>query len=192
MEIAVTESRKSHGAIPRGPVILLPRAPAVIRSNSASAVKDNRVVYLCSPKGEIELAPDGRLTQDQLNRIGYKKWRRCEAVGSREIEKLSLILARQEFERKRAMKVEQHLREKFFLDQMKVRCRLRMAQGYSKNDAEMNKKILQRAERQENQMYAAIVSEFDPSARTTALEIEVRPQSTSKLAAVGQKRAGVA
>ena len=37
-----------------------------------------------------------------------------------------------------------------------------------------------------------VASEFDPGTRTTALEMEVRPQSTSVLAHVGEKRQGVA
>lgn len=167
-------------------------APFIINRNSASATSDRTVVYLCSPKGEIELAPDGRLTQTQLDKIGYKSWRRCEATGVREIERLSIILARQEFERKKKMKVEQHMREKFELDQLKVRCQLRIAQGYSKNDEELNSRILKRANQAEENLYKVIASEFDPACRTTALAIEVREQSTSPLAHVGQKTTGIA
>lgn len=164
----------------------------IISRNSANATSDRTVVYLCSPKGEIELAPDGRLTRAQLDKIGYKSWRRCEATGVREIERLSIILSRQEFERKKQMKVEQHLREKFELDQLKVRCKLRMAQGYSRDDEELNSRILQRANRAEEGLYRVIASEFNPGQRTTALEIEVREQSTSPLAHVGQKATGIA
>ena len=160
--------------------------------NSSTTMKDNLVVYLCSPKGEIELAPDGRLTRKQLDKIGYKGWKRCEAVGAKEIEKVSLILSRQMFEKKKQMKVQQHLREKFALDQLQIRCKLRQAQGYSKNDIEMNAKILQRAQRSEDMLYAAIASEFDPATRTTSLEMEARVQSTSPLAHVGQKVTGIA
>lgn len=167
------------------------QAPAVISRNSASSVKDNVVVYLCSPKGEIELAPDGRLTSAQLDKIGYRKWRRCEAIGAREIEKVSLILSRQLFEQKKQMKVQQHLREKFQLDQLKIRCQLRLAQGYSKNDQEMNKRILDRAKKSEDTLYRIIASEFDPARRTSGLEMEARTQSTSKVAHIGQKRAGI-
>ena len=166
-------------------------AIGVISRNSGTATKDNVVVYCVSPKGEIELAPDGRLTQKQLDAIGYKGWHRFEATGPKEIEALSLRLSRQLFEQKKKMKVQQHLREKFFIDQLKVRCKLRKAQGYSKNDAEMNDKILQRAERTENTLYAIIAEEFNPGSRNTALEIELRERSTSPLANVGRKREGI-
>ena len=159
--------------------------------NSASAAKDNVVVYLCSPKGEIELAPDNRLTQVQLEKIGYKHWKRCEATGAREIEKLSLILSRQLFEQKKKLKVQQHLREKIALDQLVIRCRLRLAQQYSPKDVEVNERILKRAKKNEDDLMRLVCSEFDPAGRNTALAIEVSPQSTSPLAHVGQKATGI-
>lgn len=169
----------------------MPRGPAVISRNSASSTTDNVVVYCVSPKGEIELAPDNRLTRKQLDKIGYKHWKRCEAIGAREIEKVSLILSRQLFEQKKKMKVQQHLREHFFLEQLKIRCKLRAAQGYSKNDAELNRKILAKAENSENMLYRVIASEFDPATRTSGLQMEVKSASTSPLANVGQKKVGI-
>jgi len=122
----------------------------------------------------------------------YRHWRRCEAVGPKEIEKVSVIISRQLWEKKKQMKVQQRIREKFELDQLAVRAKLRIAQGFSKNDEEMNRRILQRAEENEANLMKLIVSEFDPTTRTTALDMEVRPQSTSRLAMVGQKAQGVA
>lgn len=169
------------------------RAPSIMKLNSSSTTKDSVVVYWASPKGEIQLAADTRITEAQLRRMPeYKHWRRCEAKGAREIEKISLILSRQLFEQKKQMKVEQHLREKFALDQLQIRCKLRLAQGFSKNDAELNKKILERARKSEDALYRVIVSEFDPAMRTTSLAIEARAQSTSPLAHVGNKRVGLA
>ena len=170
----------------------MPRGPRVISRNSASAAKDNSVVYCVSPAGEIELAPDNRLTQTQLDKIGYKHWRRCEATGAREIEKLSIILARQMFEQKKKMKVQQHLREKVELDQLVIRCKLRLAQGYSKADVEINERILKRARKNEEDLMKLVCSEFDPAGRTTALAVELKPQSTSPLAHVGEKKQGIA
>ena len=105
---------------------------------------------------------------------------------------MSLIISRQLWEKKKQMKVQQHIREKFELDQLAVRAKLRIAQGFSKNDEEMNRSILQRAEANEANLMKLIVSEFDPTTRTTALDMEVRSQSTSRLAMVGQKATGVA
>ena len=170
----------------------MPRRSATLVRNSASTARDNVVVYVVSPKGEIELSPDNRLTQKQLDNIGYKHWRRCEATGAREIEKISLILSRQLFEQRKKLKVQQHLREKVELDQLVIRCRLRLAQAYSPKDVEMNERILKRAKKNEDDLMRLVCSEFDPAMRNTALDIEVRPQSTSPLAHVAQKRQGIA
>ena len=165
--------------------------PVISIRNSAQATSDNVVVYCVSPKGEIELAPDNRLTQTQLDKIGYKHWRRCEATGAREIERVSLILSRQLWEQKKKLKVQQHLREKAALDQLVARCRIRRAQGYSKKDVEVNERILRRAQKNEDDLMRLIASEFTPEIRTSALEMEVRPSSTSPLAHVGQKPQGL-
>ena len=167
-------------------------SPHLVR-NSSSLAKDNVFVYWCSPKGEIEPAPDSRISEEQMRRMkGYEHWRRCEAVGVREIEKISLILSRQLFEKKKSMKVQQHLREKAELDQLVVRCRLRLAQQYSPKDVEVNERILKRARKNEDDLMRLVASEFDPALRNTALQMEVREQSTSPLAHVGAKRQGIA
>lgn len=141
----------------------------------------------------MQPAPDSRITEGQLQRWPeYRHWRRCEAVGPKEIEKVSVIISRQLWEKKRQMKVEQHMREKFELDQLAVRAKLRIAQGYSKNDEELNRRILKRAEQNEASLMKLICAEFDPTMRTTALDMEVRSQSTSRMAMIGQKAQGVA
>ena len=161
--------------------------------NSSTTTKDNVFVYWVSPKGEMQPAADTRISEGQLQRWPeYRNWRRCEAVGPKEIEKVSIIISRQLWEKKKQMKVQQHIREKFELDQLAVRAKLRIAQGFSKNDEEMNLRILKRAEANEASLMKLICSDFDPTMRTTALEMEVRPQSTSRLAMVGQKATGVA
>jgi hypothetical protein len=156
-------------------------------------VKDSTFVYWVSPSGEIQPAADSRITEGQLQRWPeYRNWRRCEAVGAKEIEKVSIIISRQLWEKKKQLKVQQHLREKDALDQLAVRCKLRIAQGYSKDDLEMNQRLLKRTQANEDVLMRAIVSEFDPTIRTTALDMEVRSASTSKLAHVGGKHEGVA
>jgi hypothetical protein len=155
-------------------------------------VSDKTFVYWVSPKGEIQPAADSRITEMQLQRWPeYRHWRRFEAVGPKEIEKVSLIISRQMFEKKKNMKVQQHLREKWELDQLAIRAKLRIAQGYSKNDVELNAKILKRAQQAEDSLMRVICSDFDPVTRTTALDMEVREKSTSVLAEVGQKVTGV-
>ena len=150
-------------------------------------------MYWVSPKGEIQPAADTRITESQLQRWPeYRHWRRCEANGPKEIEKISIIISRQLWEKKKAMKVQQHLREKDALDQLAVRCKLRIAQGYSKDDLELNQRLLKRTQANEDVLMRAICSEFDPTMRTTALDMEVRSASTSRLAHVGGKHEGVA
>ena len=149
-------------------------------------------MYWVSPKGEIQPAADTRISQAQLQRWPeYKHWRRVEAVGAKEIEKVSLIIARQMWEKKKEMKVQQHMREKAALDQLMIRCRLRLAQGYSKNDEEMNKRILMKAAKNEEKLMRLIASEFDPAHRSTYLDMEMHEQSTSRTAMIAQKRQGV-
>lgn len=172
--------------------VLVRNAPGIVRSSATNA-KDNILVYWVSPKGEIQPAADTRITEAQLQRWPeYRHWRRCEAVGAKEIEKISLIIARQHWERKKLEKVQQHLREMDELKQLQIRAKLRKAQGYSKNDVEMNLRILKRAENTENNFLAAIGSQFNPGARTTALAIEIAPKSTSPVAGLAQKIEGIA
>ena len=168
------------------------RTPGIVRS-SANNAKDNVLVYWVSPKGEIQPAADTRITESQLQSWPeYRHWRRCEAVGAKEIEKISLIISRQHWERKKLERVQQHLREAEELKQLQIRARLRKAQGYSKNDAEMNDRILQRAKRTESNFLTMIATSFDPSMRTTALQVEIAPRSTSPVAGFAQKREGIA
>jgi hypothetical protein len=168
------------------------RAPGVVRSNSTST-SDRTFVYWVSPKGEIQPAADTRITESQLQSWPeYRHWRRCEATGAKEIEKISLIISRQHWERKKLEKVQQHLREADELKQLQIRAKLRKAQGFSKNDVEMNDRILRRAESTENNFLTMIATSFTPDCRTTALQVELKEKSTSALAGVANKREGIA
>lgn len=168
------------------------RAPGAVRS-SATAASDRTFVYWVSPKGEIQPAADTRITEAQLQSWPeYRHWRRCEAVGAKEIEKISLIISRQHWERKKLEKVQQHLREAEELKQLQIRARLRRAQQYSKDDAELNDRIYKRAQKTESNFLTMIATSFSPDIRTTALQIEMTSKSTSPVASIGQKREGIA
>jgi len=108
------------------------------------------------------------------------EWRRCEAVGAKEIERVSLIMSRQLEEKKRKMKVQQHLREQQHRDQLKARCRIRIAQAYSGNDVEMNRRLLKRTEEQEDRFMRMIARGFDPANRTSMLEMEHKEDSRAR------------
>ena len=167
------------------------RFPGIVRSGR-NASNDRTFVYWVSPKGEIEAAADSRISESQLRRLpGYQHWRRCEAIGAKEIERVSQIISQQMWEKKKLMTVQQRIREIDFLKQLAIRARLRAAQSYSKNDVSINHQLIQKVRRHEDSLMDLICSEFDPSARRTALEIEVKPENTSKLALVGKKREGL-
>ena len=168
------------------------QAPGVVRSGR-NATKDNVFVYYVSPKGEIEPAADSRISEAQMRRWpGYEHWRRSDAVGVREIEKVSLIISRQMWEKKKLQTVQQRIREIDFIKQLGIRARLRAAQSFSKNDVSINRQLEVRTRKAEADLLDLIVSEFDPLNRRSALEMEIREQSTSPLAMVGVKKEGIA
>jgi cell division FtsZ-interacting protein ZapD len=165
----------------------------IVKSNPVKEIrhKDNIVAYFCNIKGEIILAPDTRMHPHQCG-LHPLEWRRCEAVGAREIESISRKLSAQNWEKKKAMSVGQHLREKAFIDQMKARCKIRMAQAHSANDVSINKQILDKMEKREDDFMKMVVSTFDVTKRNTALDVELSEESTSVLRNFGKKRQGVA
>lgn len=168
------------------------QAPAIVRSNTNSTTKDNIFVYWVSPKGEIQPAADTRITEAQLQKWPqYRHWRRCEAVGAKEIEKVSLIMSRQMWENKKKEKVQQHLREFKQMEQVRISATLNKAKNYSANDVAANELTLKRIERAESNFLKLVASEFNPSERTTSLQMEAKTQSTSKVANLGVKQEGI-
>ena len=119
-----------------------------------------------------------------------RHWRRCEAVGAREIEKISLILSKQEWEAKKARKVSQVLREMDFLKQAQIGARLRKAVNFSPNDVLANERQERRWQQKQDKMLALLAQEFDPGSRHMALEVELR-EAPINPHHLGQKRQGV-
>ena len=163
----------------------------IISSGSNGLQKDSIFAYFVNAAGKIIPAPDTRVSARQVG-LDPEKWRRCEAYGIREIEKVSIVISRQLWEEKKQRTVLQRIREKNFLDQLAIRARLRMAQGFSKNDISLNQQLLAKCRRHEDELMQLIVSEFDPTKRHTALAIELHEESTSPLRNVGAKRQGIA
>lgn len=168
----------------------------ILSRNSATTAKDNVMTYFACSDGTLMLAPDTRVSPQQCG-LDPKLWRKCEAVGAREMEAVSVILARQEFEKKRKMKVGKALRELEFLRQSRAGARLRASMNYSPNDVRANNLQEQRWKIREDHYLNIIASEidpsqgFDPAKRTTMLEVEMAPKSTSRLANVNQKPTGI-
>ena len=150
---------------------------------------DSLFVYFARADGHLMPAPDTRMRVEQCG-LDPKKWRRCEALGAREIERVSLILSKQAWEQKKARKVGQILREMDFLKQRAVSARLRRAVNFTAKDAQVNERLEQRWNQKQDAMLALIAEEFRPEARNTALEMELRdaPINPHHL---GQKKVGV-
>ena len=153
------------------------------------AVSDKVFCYFAHASGRLVPAPDTRMRPEQCG-MDPRHWERCEAVGAKEIERVSLILSRQIFEDQKARKVGQILREMEFLKQRAVSARLRRATNFSPKDVQANERLEQRWKRKQDLMLAVVVSEFDATKRNAALEVELRdaPVNPHHL---GHKRQGV-
>jgi hypothetical protein len=134
---------------------------------------DNVFVYFAHQSGRLMPAPDTRMKPEQCG-LDPAQWRRCEAVGVREIEKVSLILSRQAWEEKKARHVTQKLREMAFLQQREVSARLRRAVGFSAKDQQANENLERRWKQKQDQLLALVAMEFTPGKRHTALEVELQ------------------
>ena len=169
---------------------------AILSRNSATTETDAKLAYFACSDGTLMLAPDTRVSAQQCG-LDPKRWRKCEASGAKEMEAVSVILARQEFEKKRRMKVERALRELEFLRQSRAGARLRASMNYSANDVRANKLQERRWAAREDYYLNIIASEvnpshgFDPASRTTMLECETSARSLSPLAHVNQKPTGI-
>ncbi len=192
MEISTSEGRPPIPAAEKRVV----GVPGILKSNSSTAARDNVVAYFSSVDGTLMLAPSTNISPQQCG-LDPRRWRRFEAVGAREIERISVILARQEFEHKRKLKVNQAIRELEFLNQAEAGARIRRAMNYSKADVAANALQEKRWAARREAALSAIASEvnsssgFDSQKRTVYLEMEVHEQSNSPLASVGRKKVGI-
>ena len=153
------------------------------------AVSDNTFVYFAHQSGRLMPAPDTRMRPEQCG-LDPRVWRRCEAVGSKEIERVSIILSRQAWEEKKNRKVAQILREMDFLKQRAASARLRKATNFSPKDVQANALLEKRWDQKQELMLGIICEEFKPENRNTALEVELQdaPINPHHL---GHKKVGV-
>jgi hypothetical protein len=133
---------------------------------------DSVFVYFAHQSGRLMAAPDTRMKPEHCG-LNSRHWRRCEAVGRKEIERVSLILSRQLWEDKKARHVGQKLREMAFLQEREVSAKLRRAQSFSPNDATKNAEQEKRWKRRQDELTTLIAQEFKPENRHTALDIEL-------------------
>ena len=158
---------------------------SALRSNG-----DSVFVYFAHANGRLVPAPDTRMKPEQCG-LDPTQWRRCEAVGAKEIEKVSLILSKQAWEEKKSRHVTQKIREMAFLQQREVSARLRRAIGFSPNDPKQNENLERRWKQKQDQLLALVATEFDPTRRHTALEVELHSAPINPHS-LGKKRQGVA
>jgi hypothetical protein len=150
---------------------------------------DSVFVYFAHQSGKLIAAPDTRMRPEQCG-LNPAEWRRCEAVGIKEIEKVSLILSKQMFEAKKARHVTMKLREMDFLKQRAVSARLRRAGGFSENDVKMNERLEKSWNQKQDEVLKLIAQEFKAENRNTALDMELQDMPINPHH-LGKKREGV-
>lgn len=144
-----------------------------IRSSEAT-------VFWINISGEVMIAPDSRMHP-------FRGWTRVECQSAKETEFYSRKLARQEFEKFRSLKVEEHLRYKARRDQIKDNCRLRLAKGcISAADEFATRNTLKNLELKDELLYKLLASEPDLS--RASLEIEKYDLPTIRSASSGKRR----
>jgi hypothetical protein len=151
-------------------------------------VHDETLRYYVSSSGEIMLAPDNRVMPSHL---GLKGWHSFEAKTAAEKDSVASRMAAQLHQRKKQMKVEQRMKEQAHRDILRSSARIRLANPKSALDAECNKAILRKMDADDSQFFKDLSAEFDPSNRTSGLEMEFREAPRGWAAERGEKRQGV-
>jgi|SRR6185369_210967 len=141
------------------------------------------VVYWCNMAGEIMLAP-------ATNMPPFQGWMRFEAKTVSEIEQISRRLARQEFERYRSQRVEEHLRSLARRERLRDNCKLRLAKGcISPADEAATRRTLESLDAKDKLLYQLIATEPDLSRASLVIE---RKEAPIGAAAWQGKRRGLA
>lgn len=127
------------------------------------------VVYWVNAAGYMMMAPHTKMKP-------FPGWNRVEMTTVHEIEAFSRRFAKQEADKIKNMKADEHLRNIKRRNDMRTACRLRIAQGHSEADVMMNRRILESLERQDNALLKAISE--DSTMVTGCLEIEKHDNTT--------------
>lgn len=156
-----------------------------MRTTSQSAKgqirEKEQTVFWIHISGDLMLAPDTRMNP-------FPNWTRIECRTAKETEFYSRKMARQEFEKFRSLKIEEHLRYKEKREQIAANCRLRLAKGcISEADEYATRMTLKNVELKDELLYKLLSSEPDLS--RASLEIEKYDAQTIK--AKGEKRRGL-
>lgn len=163
----------------------------ILQSRSTTA--DETLAYFVNRyTGEIRLSPDNCISDPAKLGWNPSEWGYYEAKTAREKDSVSGRMAAQLYEKKKSMKVEQHMREQRKRNELRCSARLRLAQAPTKLDAMCNQKIIQRIDADESQFFKDLAEEFSSAERTSGLEIEFRARPTGFWAERGDKQMGIA
>lgn len=122
------------------------------------------VVYWVDVGGTLMLAPDVKMAP-------FPGWRRVECKTTSEIENFSRRMAKQEWQKFRSMKVEEHIRYREHRERLRTNCLLRLAKGcISAADEFATKMTLKNLNAKDEALYKLLSSEPDLS--RASLEIE--------------------
>lgn len=127
------------------------------------------VAYWTNMAGECMIAPDTRM-------VPFRGWMRHEARTVAEIESLSRRLARQEWEKYRSAKVEEHLRSLAHRERIRENCKLRLARGcISPADEAATRRTLDSLDAKDKLLYKLIATEPDLSRASLVIERQEQP-----------------
>ena len=130
------------------------------------------VVYWIDMGGTLMLAPDTKMKP-------FPGWTRVECRTTSEIENFSRRLAKQEWEKFRSMKVEEHIRYKNHREKLRSNCLLRLAKGcISASDEYATRMTLRNLDAKDEALYKLLATEPDLS--RGSLEIEKYDAETIK------------
>lgn len=156
--------------------------------SSRSSTQSEVLTYYVSPSGEIQLAPDSRITNP--SQVGRKGWHCFEAKTAKEKEDVATRMAAQLWAKKRDMQVQQHMREASKRNELRASARIRLAKPKSEFDVLCNQRIIDRLDDDEQKFFKLLTDEFDPTKRTSGLEMEWKDAAIG-FAARGEKVAGL-
>lgn len=160
---------------------------------SRSVTQDETLAYFVNRySGEIRLSPDNRISDPEKLGWNPTEWGFYEANTAREKDAVSGRMAAQLYEKKKSMKVEQHLREQRKRNELRASAQIRLAQAPTKLDAMCNQSIIARIDADETQFFKDLAEEFSSAERTSGLEIEFRAKPTGFWAERGDKQMGIA
>lgn len=162
----------------------------ILQSRSTTA--DESLCYFVQKfTGEIRLSPDNRITDPRKLGWNPADWGMYEAKTAREKDAVSARMAEQLWSKKKDMEVSRFMREQETRNMMRNSAKIRQAKSPSKLDYDLNQRVLDKVDADEDKFYRLLCEEFDPSKRTSGLEIEWSSQPTSYWGKRGDKQAGV-